>query len=290
MSHPLLNKEIGLVRATKHYLASIEGLPSAHIHDIVENEDGHRALVTGLSHDAVEVMLLDAIDVRPGEQFELHDQENQLAIGDFLMRRVISALGDPVDGKGALPPKNAPIVLERDAGDLARRAPIEKQLLTGYAMVDTVLPIGRGQRQLFMGPPQSGTETFCREIIENQAGSNTVCIYATIGKSPAMVRRLADALFDGEAHQNTFIIAGTSDDSAPLNIIAPAVAVYMAEWFAEQGRDVLMVLDDLYTHAKYLRERALLETDTPRKKRKQLIDQVAAQLILQAYLDAQPTS
>ncbi len=263
MRHPLLKKEIGLVRATKHYLASIEGIPSAHVHDIIHNEDGLRALVTGLSHDAVEVMLLDLKEVRPGQQFQLHHQQDQLAVGNFLMGRVVNALGDPIDGRGALPPKNAPLILEREAGDLARRAPITDQLLTGYAMVDTVLPIGRGQRQLLMGPPQSGTDAFCREVISNQMGSKTICIYAAIGKSAAAVRRLADALFETEAKNNTFILASTPDDGAPLNTIAPAVAVYMAEWFSEQGNNVILILDDLYTHAKYLRERALLEGRLP---------------------------
>lgn len=263
MEPQLHNKEIGLVRATKHYLVSIEGLPSARVHDIIVNSEGARALVTGLSHDAIEAMLLDQVDVRPGEQFELRAQENQLAVGDFLMGRVINALGDPIDGKGALPPRNAPLILEREAGDLARRGPIRHQLVTGYALVDTVLPIAKGQRQLLMGSIQSGVEPFCRELVRNQQGTDTVCIYTTVGKSGAMVRRLAEALFEGGAAEYTYIIAGTSEDGAPLNTLAPSVAMYMAEFFSDQGRDVVLILDDLYTHAKYLREKALLEGRLP---------------------------
>jgi len=256
-------KEIGLVRTTKHYLASIEGLPSAHVHDIIVNEKGDRALVTALSHDAVEVMLLDSMDVRPGEQFELQPQENQLSFGPFLMGRTVNALGDPIDGKGALPPANATLALELEAGDLARRAPITKLLETGYAMLDTVLPIGKGQRQLLMGPIQSGTDVFCREVIRNQDPETTVCIYASIGKPATAVRRLTESLFAGEAAENTVVLASTADDGAPQNTLAPSVALLMAEHYAREGKDVLVILDDLYTHAKYLREIALLQGRLP---------------------------
>lgn len=263
MPNDLIQTEIGLVRATKHYLASVEGLPSARVHNVVTNSDGQRALVTALSHDAVEVMLLDADEVRPGDTFELLPQVNHLAVGDFLLGRVINALGDPVDGRGALPPPNTPLVLEREAGDLARRSPITKQLITGYAMVDTVLPVGKGQRQLLMGPIQSGTEAFCREVIRNQEGTGVVCIYTSIGKPTAHVHRLAEDLFSGPAHKHTVVVASSSDDGAPHNAIAPSVALLLAEHFSGGGKDVLVILDDLYTHAKYLREIGLLEGRLP---------------------------
>lgn len=259
-----LQKEIGLVRATKHYLASVEGLPSVRVHDIVYSEDGARALVTALSHDAVEVMMLDAVDVRPGQRFMIHaGNTNQISVGNHLFGRIVSSLGDPIDGKGGFPPKNAPLVLEQDAGDLARRAPITNQLHTGFSMIDTVVPIGKGQRQLLMGPIQSGIDIFCRQVIKNQEGANMVCIYATIGKPVSYVRRLSEVLLSGPSALYTMIIASTSQDTAPLNAITPPVAIYLAEQYSEQGKDVLLIMDDLYTHAKYLREIALLEGRLP---------------------------
>jgi F-type H+/Na+-transporting ATPase subunit alpha len=259
-----LQQEIGLVRATKHYLASIEGLPSVRVHDIVYTEEGGRALVTALSHDAIEVIVLDPIDIRPGQRFVVKSREsNHLSIGDYLFGRVINALGDPVDGKGGFPPKNAPIILEQDSGDLARRAPITTQLQTGFSMVDTVLPIGKGQRQLLMGPIQSGIDVFCRQLIRNQEGKNTVCIYATIGKPVAYIRRMAELLLADASQKYTIVIASTAQDLAPLNAMTPSVATYIAEYFCEQGKDVILILDDLYTHAKYLREISLLEGRLP---------------------------
>lgn len=263
MPDTLLQKEVGLVRATKHYLASIEGLPSARVNNIIVNTQGQRALVTALSHDAVEVMLLDGGEVRPGDQFELSPQEDRLSIGSYLMGRVINALGDPIDGKGALPPPNTPLMLEQEAGDLARRAPITQQLTTGYAMVDTVLPIGKGQRQLLMGPVQSGTDVFCREVIRNQENTNTICMYVAIGKPAMYVYRLAEDLYAGPSRQHAMILASTSEDGAAHNAIAPAVAMLYAEHFSREGKDVLVIFDDLYTHAKYLREIGLLEGRLP---------------------------
>jgi F-type H+-transporting ATPase subunit alpha len=263
MLNDTLEKEIGIVRANKHYLISIEGLPSAKIHDIIVNEDGKRALVTALSHDAVEAMALDVMEVHPGQKFETYPQTNQLAIGEHLFGRVINALGDPIDNKGGFPPKNAPLILERDAGDLAQREFIREQLETGFSMIDTVLPIGKGQRQLIMGSVRSGAEVFCRNVIRNQAGSGMVCIYTTIGKPITYVRRFAEELFKDGTNEYSIIIATSSEDPAPLITIAPAVALYIAEHFCEQGKDVLLVFDDLYTHAKYLREIALLEGNLP---------------------------
>jgi F-type H+-transporting ATPase subunit alpha len=264
MAREPLQKEIGLAKATKHYLVSIEGLPSARVHDIVIRDDGARALVASLRHDAVEAMMLDGVDVRPGQRFEQVPQTAQLSIGSHLFGRVVNALCDPLDDKGAFPPKNTDLVLQREAGDIASREAITEQLLTGYMMTDTVLPIGRGQRQLFMGPVHSGMDAFCREIIKNQANQNMVCIYVTVGKTPEQVERLAASMFaEGTSAEYTCIIAGTSEDSAPMNIIAPSVGLLAAEQFCDEGRDVLLVIDDLYTHAKYLREIALLEGQLP---------------------------
>jgi len=263
MQNNMLQKEVGLVRAVKHYLVSIEGLPSAKVHDIIVNEEGKRALITALSHDAVEAMVLDVAEVRPGQQYEMHPQKNQLSIGEHLFGRVVNALGDPIDAKGGFPPKNKPLILQREAGDLAHREGIHSQLETGFSMIDTVLPVGKGQRQLLMGSVRSGTDIFCQKVIVNQTGSNSVCIYTTIGKPATYVRRLTERLFSGAARNNTIIVAATSEDPAPLSTIAPSVALYIAEHFCDEGRDVILVFDDLYTHAKYLREIALLEGNLP---------------------------
>ncbi len=263
MLHDALEKEIGFVRSNKHYLLSIEGLPSAHIYDVIRDEDGKRALVTALTHDAVEAMVLDPMEPKPGQRFELSDRERQFSLGNHLFGRVINALGDPIDGKGGFPPRNTGLTLDVEAQGLAGRSRIERQLETGYGMIDTVLPIGKGQRQLLMGPVRSGADAFVRQVIKNQVGADMVCIYAAVGKPATYVREVASDLLAGESGAYTIVLAVTADDPTPQIRIAPSVSFMLAEYFCNQGKDVLLVIDDFYTHAKYLRESALLEGRLP---------------------------
>jgi F-type H+/Na+-transporting ATPase subunit alpha len=256
-------KEIGIVQATKQYLVSIQGLPSVRVHDVVVHQHGMRGIVTSLTHDVARVMMLDQGEVKPGQQFDLTQQINQLSLGEHLFGRVINPLGDPIDGASSFPTRNANIVLDKDAGDLASREQITQQLETGFIVVDTLLPIGVGQRQLLMGPVQSGTGAFVQRVIEHQTNTGVVCVYAAIGKSAVYVRRMADALFATDAKKNTVIVASFSHDTAPLNTITPAVALQVAEFFCDRGKDVLLILDDMYTQAKYLREISLLEGRLP---------------------------
>jgi F-type H+-transporting ATPase subunit alpha len=258
-----LQKEMGIVRSTKHYLVSVEGLPSVRVHDMVLSEEGKRGLVTALSHDTVEIMMLDSADVRPGQRFELTENTNQLSVGDHLFGRVMNALGDPIDGGVGFPLKNKKLILTKDAGDLASRTNVVRQLETGFSVIDTTLPIGKGQRQLLMGPIQSGIDAFCKRVIQNQEGKDMVCIYATVGKPATQVKRLAEDLFSGNARKYSFVIASFSDDTAPRNIITPPTALLLAEYFCESGKDVMLIFDDLYTHAKYIRELSLLEGRLP---------------------------
>ncbi len=264
MNMIVLQREIGIVRAVKGYHVTIEGLPSVRINDVIVREDGVRALTSALKHDAVEATLLDNAFVVPGEHFFLTDQTYQMYLGDHLFGRVVNPLCDPIDGGSALPPKNTHLLPYVEAGTIKKRGKIVQQLHTGYALTDVVLPIGMGQRQLLMGPPQSGTSVFAREVMLHQMQTkNIVCIYVLIGKHLSEVQRIAHSLFETDAKKFTLLIATTARDMAPMHGIAPAVGMQVAEWYASSGKDVLIVLDDLYTHAKYLREMALLEGRLP---------------------------
>lgn len=258
-----LEKEIGFVRSVKHYLLSIEGLPSVQIYDVIRNEDGGRALVTALTHTTIEAMVLDPMEPKPGQRFELSNRERQFSLGNHLFGRVINALGDPIDGKGGFPPQNTPLTLDVEALGLAGRSTITNQLVTGFSMIDTVLPIGRGQRQLLMGPVRSGTDVFARRVIAHQVEGDMVCIYAAVGKPATYIREVADDLMNGSSAAYTILLAVSADDPTPQIRIAPSVALMLAEHFSSAGRDVLLVIDDFYTHAKYLRESALLEGRLP---------------------------
>ncbi len=256
-------REIGFVRSSKQYLLTLEGLPNVRVHDILENDEGGRLLVTALHEDTVEALALDVLDTRPGVRFFLTDRHRQLYIGERLFGRVISALGAVLDEKEPLPRSNASIELEREAPGIIERAPITEQFVTGLPLIDSVLPIGRGQRELLMGSVRSGIEQFVREVVLNQEGGDTVTVYCALGKSPGVVRAFANDLLTPDTASRTIIVSASAQDLTPLIYIAPAVAFSIARHFEREGRHVLLILDDLYTHAKYLREIALLAGRLP---------------------------
>lgn len=259
-----MQRELGIVRAIKGYHIAIEGLPGARVHDVLFREDGVRALVSGIKHDALDAVVLDNSSVTPGQHFFLDEGSKHIYVGDRLFGRVVNPLCDPVDAGHALPPRNVQLKPYVDAGTISKRAKIERQLHTGYTLTDVVLPIGIGQRQLLMGPPQSGTDAFVREVILHQENvGNVVCVYVMVGKHISEIQRTAHGLFATDAKQYTILITTTARDLAPMHSIAPAVGLQVAEWYASLGKNVLLVLDDIYTHAKYLREMALLEGRLP---------------------------
>lgn len=255
--------EMGFVTSARDYLLYIEGLPSAKIDDLIETSQGYRALVTGLDREKVEALMLDPDRPIPGDSFTIKFAGLQLPKASKLLGRVINPLGEPLDGKPGFPQLDSKIDLGITAAGIEARKIISKQLYTGITVVDTLLPIGRGQRELIIGEPRSGKSGFLLDVILNQKDKNTICIYAALGRSETDVTRLIRNIAAGGASPFTTILAATSNQSAPLISIAPTVACSLAEQYLISGWDVLLILDDLGTHAKYLREIALLSGRIP---------------------------
>lgn len=253
--------EVGFVTKAKRYLLTIEGLPSARVNDFIIDEEGNRGIIRALADDHV-VALAFAGDPRPGDRYTYLKDPNLYACGEELFGRIINPLGEPVDGLGALPRGNTPLQLEVDAPGIEVRVPIFDQLQTGITMVDTLIPIARGQRQLLFGPMYSGKTTFLTQTVLEQQKQGVVCIYAIIGKPIVGLRKVADTIMQPE-NTKTIIIAALSDEPASLVFLAPSVAYMLAEYYRDQGEHVLVILDDLDAHAKYLREIALLEGRLP---------------------------
>lgn len=262
-THKAYAEEVGFVTAAKEYLIHLEGLPSARINDVIENDEGRRALVLALNEDVVQALLLDPGDTYAGDRFYIRDRGVSFSMGDHLFGRVISTVGDNLDEGSGFPPGNTNLRLEYHAPDINTRADIADQLYTGLSLVDTLVPIGKGQRQLIVGPFGSGKEIFLTDAVLNQATSGMVCIYAFIGKPIIYVEEMMRRLFSHQTNTHTIGLVALSHDPAPKIFIAPSAALTMAEYFSNQGRDVLVVLDDLGTHAKYLREIELLAGRIP---------------------------
>lgn len=257
--------EVGFTKTVKNFLIHLDGLPTARVYDLVQNETGVRGWVRALYEDRVEVLILDEGDVREGQVFRSLGTSLSVSVGDFLLGRAINPLGVPIDGKGIFGQARHDVTLALDPvppGIISREF-IKEQFDTGVLIVDSLIPIGKGQRELVLGDARSGKTGFLIDVIVNQKHTNTICIYAAIGKPISEVRSLIDVLKANKALSHTIIVASNSSDSPPLIFLTPQTAFTLAEYFQKQGKDVLIILDDMGTHAKIYREIALLSNRTP---------------------------
>ena len=258
-----LTKEVGFVVNAKGYLLSLNGLPGARINDILVDDDDNQAIVVAMEGDHVSALLLNDSLVRSGKQFTLKKNSLNYSLGEHLFGRVINVFGEPIDGKGSFPKSNSTLTFDRVAPGISKRKEITEQFETGISVVDILYPIGKGQRQLLFGPTSSGKTTFIRDIILNQKGKDVICIYAGIGKSAAFMERFADSIFSKGAEPYTILLAALAEEQTSVASIAPSISLFIAEHFLKEGKEVLLILDDLGTHAKYMREIALLMGQIP---------------------------
>lgn len=259
-SHAAKAREAGFVTEAKQYVLTLEGLPSARLNDVLVGESGERAIVRALKGDQLKALLLDPVMPRAGDRYGFNNDAQLYSLGDHLFGRVLSVLGEPADQGPAFPTGNTPLMLDIDAPGIEYRLPIEEQLHTGLMLVDILLPIAKGQRQLLFGPVRGKTD-FLIDVVLNQSAYDTICIYALIGKTLPELERVTSRIL-GRGSKN-IVLAALSDQTSPRIWLAPSVAFLIAEHFQKQGKDVLVILDDLAVHAKYLREIALLEERLP---------------------------
>ena len=255
--------EVGRVQKAKRYLLTLSGLPSARVNDLLVGESGQRAIVRALDAEYVYALALEGV-AEVGERYQFLVEQNLYTAGPELFGRVINTLGEPIDEKGSFSPPNLPLALEVEAAGIEVREHIHEQLETGVTLVDTLVPIAKGQRQLVFGSIRSGKTTFLTHTVLTQAAAGTVCIYAVIGKPVNGLKKVTETILAESAPDSKIIVlAALSDEPAPLIALAPSAAFLLAEYYERQGEDVLVILDDLDSHAKYLREIALLEGRLP---------------------------
>ena len=263
MENNEITKEVGFVENAKGYLLSLSGLPSARINDILVDDEGSKAIVVALKDDRVSALLLNDSLVKSGNRFTLRKENLQYSLGEHLLGRVINVFGKPIDGKGSFPKNNSTLSFERVAPGVSKRKEITEQFETGISVIDILYPIGKGQRELLFGPTSSGKTTFLRDVIINQKGKDVICIYAGVGKSAAFMERFAESVFSKGAHEYTVLLAALAEEQTSVASIAPTISLFIAEHFLSEGKDVLLILDDLGAHAKYMREITLLMGQVP---------------------------
>lgn len=259
-------QEVGYALSSNDFLVYLDGMPTIRMNDLVISETGLRGWVNAVTADRVEVLLLDEGIVTPGQLFRRTNQNLSILLGQYLIGRVINPLGVPIDGKRMSMDVSTNVHSELDtaAPNIVMRKFITDQFVTGIALVDTLIPIAKGQRQLIVGDAHSGKSSFLIDLIVNQqTNPNTVCIYACVGKPVTQVRSIMDVLESTGAMKNTVVIATSSSDLPPLIYLAPQTAFTVAEYFQKNGKDVLVILDDLGVHAKIYREISLTANRSP---------------------------
>ncbi len=257
--------EVGYVVSSRGFLVYLDGFPSIKINDMVQSDTGLRGWVNSIHEDNIEVLMLDEETVKPKEQFKRLSTRLGVPVGDFLMGRAVNPLGVPIDGKGLLgrSETTANLELDAEAPGIESREFITNQFLTGISIIDTLIPLGQGQRELILGDAHSGKTGFLIDIVANQKNTGVICILALIGKPAVTVRNIIDTLRANSALPYTIIIATSSSEPAPLIFLTPKTAFTVAEYFQKKGKDVLLILDDLGAHAKIYREISLLGNKSP---------------------------
>ena len=250
--------ETGIVVLVGDGIARVYGLQNCMSGELLEFADGSVGMAQNLEDETVSVALLsDRNEIREGTEVRRTGRVLTVPVGEALLGRVVNALGVPIDGKGpAECTEYRPV--EAEAPGIIERKSVSVPLQTGIKAIDGMIPIGRGQRELIIGDRQTGKTEIAIDTILNQKNSGVLCIYVAIGQKSASVVQIANELSRAGAMSYTIIVSATAAESAPLQYIAPYAGCAMAEYFREQGKDVLIVYDDLSKHAVAYRTLSLL--------------------------------
>jgi F-type H+-transporting ATPase subunit alpha len=249
---------VGTVIEVGDGIARIYGLGQAAYNELLQFPHDITGLALNLEEDNVGAVVLgDCSKIKEGDEVKATGRVIEVPVGDALIGRVVDSLGRPLDGKGPIKAgKTRPV--ERVAPDVTKRAPVNTPVMTGIKAIDSMIPIGRGQRELIIGDRFTGKSAIVLDAIIAQKGQNVICIYVAIGQKTSKVAQAIASLEKFGAMEYTIIVAADSSDPAPLQYIAPYAGCAIGEEFMEQGRDALILYDDLYKHAWAYRQLSLL--------------------------------
>ena len=250
--------ETGTVILVGDGIARVYGLRNCMSSELLEFDEGSFGMAQNLEDQTVSVAILsDRSDIKEGTKVRRTGKVVSVPVGEGMLGRVVNALGEPIDGKGPIESAGTRPI-EAPAPGIIERQSVNVPLQTGIKAIDSMIPIGRGQRELIIGDRQTGKTEIALDTIINQKGTGVLCIYVAIGQKGTSVVQLAQELRRCGAMEYTTIVSASASESAPLQYIAPYSGCAMAEYFREQGRDVLIVYDDLSKHAVAYRALSLL--------------------------------
>ncbi|MCI6729608.1 MAG: F0F1 ATP synthase subunit alpha [Firmicutes bacterium] len=250
--------EIGYVIQVGDGIAKVHGLDKCRSNELLNFENGAVGMALNLEEDCVSVVMLGSdVGVTEGSIVRRTGQVLSVPVGDRLIGRVVDALGNPIDGKGPVDClETRPI--EHKAPGIIQRKGVSVPLQTGIKAIDAMIPIGRGQRELIIGDRQTGKTTIATDTILNQKGKNVICIYVAIGQKRSTVAQIVNSFRMNGAMDYTIVVSATASEQAPMQYIAPYSGCTMGEYFMDQGKDVLIIYDDLSKHAVAYRAISLL--------------------------------
>jgi F-type H+-transporting ATPase subunit alpha len=249
---------VGRVVQVGDGVAVVEGLPDVRLDELVVFSSGVRGLVVDLAETAIGCVLLgDGTQIQAGSTVQATGEVARVPVGAALLGRVVDALGAPLDGH-AVPRTTEFLPVEQPAPAIVDRALVTRPLATGLLVVDAMIPLGRGQRELIIGDRGTGKTAIAVDAIINQRASDVICIYAAVGQKASSVARVIDAVRRHGAPERCLFVVGEADAAPGLQWLTPYAACAMAEHFMAQGRDVLLVIDDLTKHAAAYRQVSLL--------------------------------
>ena len=250
--------ETGVVIVVGDGIATASGLTKCMAGELVEFPNGAYGMAQNLEENTVSIVILgDDSGIKEGDTVKRTGRVVSVPVGSGLIGRVVNALGEPIDGKGAIVSEGyRPI--ESPAPGIIDREPVNKPLQTGIKAIDSMIPIGRGQRELIIGDRQTGKTTIATDTILNQKGKDVICIYVAIGQKRSTVAQIVENLTIGGAMDYTIVVSATASELAPMQYIAPYTGCTMGEHFMNQGKDVLVIYDDLSKHAVAYRAISLL--------------------------------
>lgn len=239
-------------------IATATGLENCMSNELIEFENGEKAMALNLDEETVSLCILGSdANIKEGSLVKRTGRVVEVGVGKTLIGRVVNALGEPIDGKGDIKYESYRPIEVKAAGIIERKS-VSVPLQTGIKAIDSMIPIGRGQRELIVGDRQTGKTVIATDTIINQRGKDVICIYVAIGQKKSTVAQVVETLEKNGAMDYTIVVSATASDSAPLQYIAPYSGCTMGEHFMQQGKDVLIVYDDLSKHAVAYRAMSLL--------------------------------
>ena len=254
----LEQSETGIVILVGDGIAKVSGLDKCMAGELIEFPNGSFGMAQNLEEDTVSVVILGTDSgIKEGDTVKRTGRVVSVPVGEGMIGRVVNALGEPIDGKGVITASSyRPI--EAPAPGIIDRESVNKPLQTGIKAIDSMIPIGRGQRELIIGDRQTGKTTIATDTILNQKGKNVICIYVAIGQKRSTVAQIVNNLTLGGAMDYTIVVSATASELAPMQYIAPYAGCTMGEYFMHKGKDVLVIYDDLSKHAVAYRAISLL--------------------------------